>query len=338
MFTLSRGLGFAIAVFWGLAACGDAGGPTEPGEEPVRYEMVMLPLLSGHDEGFAFGVNNRAVVVGKSCADRCSAVMWRGGEIVDLMVAPGEESEATAVNDSQVVVGFVDNLTKTFNSYPFMWEDGVTTRLPTLVEELGNEASDINASGVVVGFSTGYNGDDRNRFPVVWRDGIIERLPPPEPAAYGWAYAINDLGVVVGHAAHVGGGPRGGVRWADMSVHRLEHAAFDVNNAGSIVGAGDRVPMMWTDGISVELPLPPGASAGGGSSVNDLGEVIIEYIDAEGYHTSAVWTPELGFLNLPTPPGSVPHAQDLNNDGLVVGYIGGRGFKTRPVAWWRIPG
>src|SRR5690606_8539454 len=126
------------------------------------------------------GINDLGWVVGYSYNDarESHATLWRDGKIVDLGTFGGDDSEAHDVNNGGQIVGYARALDRTA-SLPFIWEDGVMTRLPLLDDEptFGATAKAINESGIVVGRSDGrIPGGGWFRHAVIWPDSttVIE--------------------------------------------------------------------------------------------------------------------------------------------------------------------
>jgi probable HAF family extracellular repeat protein len=104
------------------------------------------------------------------------------------------------------------------------------------------------------------------------------------------AFSINDSGIVVGtgidpnNAARNVGFLYDSVAHTSMDIGALPGRngalAFDVSNAGQVVGAsmqnqGDNVPFIWTQANGMtEIPLPAGASVGSARGVNSNGWVV----------------------------------------------------------------
>jgi probable HAF family extracellular repeat protein len=176
--------------------------------------------------------------------DRRAASLTQGGVTVELGKLPGDvASEAVGINNAGQVAG-----TST-GDFPhplraFRWEGGVMWPLG----DLGggeSQAEAINAHGHVIG-----QARDARRF---WRpflhDGVTMHALPTCGDAPTRPMAINSLDQVVGveEGSHPGAGA---VLIAQGACHRLadllDHsgtgwtqlAAYDINDAGVIVGSG----------------------------------------------------------------------------------------------------
>lgn len=130
--------------------------------------MRDLGTLGGRDSE-ALGVNEAGTIVGRSqtASGEWHAFIWRRGRMRDLRIF-GENSVATAVNSSDVVVGHgVIDHEGSAATRAFVWD---RNRVIDLTPE-GNrfsEAYDINDSGEIVGVS---DGPERRSHAFLWRPG-----------------------------------------------------------------------------------------------------------------------------------------------------------------------
>jgi probable HAF family extracellular repeat protein len=205
------------------------------------------------------GINDSGQVAGWRCDPTgnpapgeplVQASLYSGGKWQDLGVLPGGryESAAYAINDSGQVVGYSDYVP--CPSCPRI-QSAILYSESTGMQDLGvldddiccpvSVASDINASGQVVGYSVGHaflypdsNGQMKD----------LGTLGGPDSGAYG----INDSGQVVGysstpasrgHAFVYSGGQMQDLNDlipAGFGWHL--HEARAINNSGQIVGEG----------------------------------------------------------------------------------------------------
>ncbi len=155
----------------------------------------------------------------------CNQDVWlpcctvSGAYLLMLGVLPGDYfGHANAINDRGQIVGWSSG--ETTSTRAFVWDKGVTSE-PGPRNGSFSMAVDINKHGLIVG-----TGDDNGtRPPVMWsRDGVTAL--PLLPGAYsGEAGRVNDRGIVVGRMVYY---------------------------PSEIV-----VPVMWVDGLVVELPSLP---------------------------------------------------------------------------------
>lgn len=167
---------------------------------------------------------------------------------------------------------------------------GEVTPLPTPDGTRAAFALGINASGVVVG---GGIPDDAPRggfapsVGVIWAGDQITLLEPLPGDNFVVARDINDQGQIVGGSFERGppGGPTHGMLWEGDTLTVLEPPEgmtfaelYDINNVGQIVGYrfqnGMFRPVLWQDGVPIELPMLPGDQAGAAIAINDAGQII----------------------------------------------------------------
>jgi probable HAF family extracellular repeat protein len=144
--------------------------------------MIELPPLPGRDNSKAYDINDLGEAVGSSwyptgpyslTVDK--ATLWRadGGEIVDLDYTPGPpvcsanpyypDNIALAVNNRGQVVGHAQCIASGGALAGFLYDNGVQYNLNDFLPP-GNgwdliKATDINNSGMIVGFGTPPGGD-----------------------------------------------------------------------------------------------------------------------------------------------------------------------------------
>jgi len=253
-----------------------------PGAAPVD-----LPLVAGHTEGWASGINDAGMIVGISDGE---SVIWR--VFVD--------QDAVAVD----------------GPLPLPPLDGHVAVWGSDIDEL------MDGSFQVSGYSRGENGVYENEA-VVWTLGINDDgtlATPGLPVGVGtlglsdpsesYANAINIVGDVCGQSDWMPFVAPAGQTAQPMPVPRNTAfgTAFDINNFGEIVGRLDLVDKrglwvapcacLWKDGDVIDLETQIDRKSGwdqlwGASVINDAGIIA-------GYGRFDV--DPRGFLLIPTQP------------------------------------
>jgi uncharacterized membrane protein len=265
--------------------------------------FVAQPLVTpdGYQACTAMAVNLNGVVAGVCRAGSgklvlSRAVAWRDGVPVELPLPPGyAESWAENVNDSGTIVG-----TCAFSLESVVacvWTPaGAVQVLPTPDGE-SSEALDINASGLVAGWS-GVRA-------VVWTPAGVVSLPGGEQYRFATAYAINDSGVVAVRAADPDVfAPTTALRWwTDTgTVSALPIPAGytlltprDINAHDDVVGSlqnssGSLRPVLWLNGVPQLLSEPAGLQSALAVGVNDSLDVSghLKLVDGTS-QSAALW-------------------------------------------------
>jgi len=243
--------------------------------------MTNLGTVLSRADSEAWGVNSSAEVVG-SVFDFKSPSVFRlafiylpspayskAAGIHSLGTLGGNQSVATAINDSGQVAGGAQNGSGNFR--PFRWQNGTMTNLGTLGGEsirADHRAEAINSSGNVAGLS--YTAGAAKRA-FIW-DGSMVNLGVLTGGTISWAFGINNTQTVVGTSNVTGGAFRAFV-WDNANGMRdLNNLipggsgwtltrATDINTGGSIVGWGTN-----GSGNVRAFLLTPTCSAGGGAA------------------------------------------------------------------------
>lgn len=177
-------------------------------------KLSELPDLGGDagsygDTSLPTAINATGQVVGRAVPRAAGqaphGVLWDHGRVVDLgnLGSTAEDTTANDINDLSVVVG------RSWTGqaqHAFVWRDGVMRALPGLGPddaEHSSEATGINDSGVVVGYSRTSTATEYTLRATVWRNGkptdlntIVSGLPAGQRLET--ATAINDGGTIVG--------------------------------------------------------------------------------------------------------------------------------------------
>ena len=142
---------------------------------------------------------------------------------------------------------------------------------------------------------------------------------------YSEARAVNNLGQVVGVSDTPGGGEydENAFFWENGVMSRLgKGVACGVNDLGQVVGSmeiagGDRLALVWHNGVMTELPNFEGSTWSHAMAINDTGQVAGWARTSSGHTRACIWgnglITELGTL------GFQNTAYGINNAGQVVG-------------------
>lgn len=159
--------------------------------------VVDLGTRPGYD-ALPADINDRGHVAGRIQTDggrRARAVVWRGGELVELGTLGGDWSGAEAINERGEVLGRSD--TGTGEVHFFLWRRGRMIDLGSL------GATALNDRGQVVGAGPSEVPGVMHAF--LWQEGqVIDLGAVADGRQPSFAYDINDRGQILGE---VGGRP-----------------------------------------------------------------------------------------------------------------------------------
>jgi len=318
----------------GLLVSAGFGQASHPG-----YSIQDLGPLGG-SPGSAYGITNGGLIGGAAATvdNKMHAAAWFMGFKADLGTPGlgGPNSAAFAINAQGQVAGFAQTMDPNsedfcgFNAFglaksataclPFIWKDGVMTKLPTLGGANG-AAIGINNQGEVAGYAETANRDANpactvSQFlPVVWGKGGVTQLKLPAGDSDGVAWAINDQGQVVGASGSCQG--------------------FDVN---SQVYLREKRALLWQSGTVVDLGNLGGTGALAGihaCALNNRGQVV-GHSDVTGDKTfhGFVWTWQTGMLDMGTLPGDAASlGLGISDKGVTVGASLDQMFTPRAIVF-----
>ena len=172
-------------------------------DSSLRCVPVNLGTLAGGGRSELYSINANSVAAGFSLnsSNQSRAVTWDSSNgMVDLGIATGyAHSWAYAINDAGTVVGFLGN-----NDNEEVYRRAMLWDSTSGMQDIGTlgtwaEARGINELGDVVGFSDTGSGQLHG---FLYRDGALTDLNTLIDPASDWtithAYDINDAGQIVG--------------------------------------------------------------------------------------------------------------------------------------------
>jgi probable HAF family extracellular repeat protein len=340
-----------------------------------RYTVTDLGTLPGgtFSQG-SQGNTNNGLVGGVSTVPggALHAAVWYKGQILDLAKTGlgGPNSWTLGVNERGQAAGVAETSTPDsenfcaffsgFQCLPFVWQNGVMTKLPTLGGPNGG-VSVINSQGEMAGVAENGVTDlsciapVQHDFQAVKWDskGEIHELHPFPGDTVGFAFWMNDNGQVVGTSGSCANtqpvgvvvGPHAVLWEKDGSVHELPslggtvnttlfavgNRAISINNQGQMVG-GSTLPgnttahaVLWPNKTSIlDLGTLPGDFVSGALEINDRGDVVGVSQDPSGNPRAFLWQNgamhDLNDLIPPNSPLYLLFAAGIDSRGEIAGF------------------
>ncbi len=262
------------------------------------------------------------------------AFVWKNGVMRDLGALVGGQSEATAINDDGVIVGW--STIKSGAMRAVRWQSGTKRNRETLGGR-NSQATGISEFGVIVGWSETASG---SRHAFIWRRGVMTDLGTlggPTSQANG----ITRGGGVVGQST-TASGERHAFRWKDGVFKDLGTQGYQyslataINTNNQIVGSLGPTQ----DAVGEELEFASGflyyqgafTFVGGtrpgvfARAISPVSVVVGQAFDTgDEPRAERVWVWESGSVTaLPTlvPDGPDSHAgaYGINGAGTIVGF------------------
>jgi probable HAF family extracellular repeat protein len=332
------GLGLAVAILTGPVQSQEQSATQAKEAAPGSYSVIDLGVVGGPPGG-PYVISNNGLVSGAAATNdgRMHAALWFEGLKLDIGIPGlgGPNSAAFGVNRIAQAVGQAETSDSNaedfcgFNSYgftsstaclPFLWQDGVMTKLATLGGENGY-ANMINSRGEVAGLAETAVKDSASscpvhRFePVVWGNGVIRELPTYTGDSDGVAAWINDKGDVAGASGTC--------------------APFNPNSGLYLT---ENHALVWQNGKATDLGnLGPNGIPGAGNhacAINNRGEAV-GHTTSDASTVAFLWSREKGMKGLGTLPGDfASFAIGINDEGQVVGQSIGTDFSSFRAFLW----
>jgi probable HAF family extracellular repeat protein len=332
------GLGLAVAILTGPVQSQEQSATQGKEAAPAAYSVIDLGVV-GNPPGQPYVIRDNGLVSGAATTPdgRMQAVLWFEGLKLDIGTPGlgGPNSAAFGVNRFAQAVGQAETSDTNkedfcgFNSYgfasataclPFLWQDGVMTKLATLGGENGF-ANMINNRGEVAGLAETAvtdpaSGCPVHRFePVVWEKGVIRELPVPPGDSDGVAAWINDKGEVAGASGTC--------------------APFNPNSGLYLT---ENHALVWQNGKATDLGnLGPNGIPGAGNhacAINNRSEAV-GHATSDASTVAFLWSKEKGMKGLGTLTGDfASFALGINDEGQVVGQSIGPDFSSVRAFLW----
>ena len=294
----------------------------------ILYAVTDLGTLGGALSR-ARGLNDYGQVVGESDNgdNEEHAFLWDNGVMTDLGVLGSGHSQAFAINNSVQIVGWTYVDSTSGDRHAFLYENGNMVDLGTL-GGTDSHAFDINDAGQIVGRSNINSSTGSRGF--LYQGGTMTNLGTVSGGSNSDVRAINESGKIVGFCVDrdstTGAYSCQNGSWTDL--HAIATYPHDVNDSGQVAAirfpsAGGIDALVYDNGTWTDL-----GSLGGNrtvaNAINNSGQIVGES-SISSYRAFLYENGTMTDLNDLIDPNSgweLSHAQDINDNGQIVGWGG----------------
>ncbi len=239
-------------------------------------KMKDLNTIAGSYSS-AYGINNLGQVVGDFYLIVSPgrymgpyAFLWQNDAMTALKTLDGQTCEAEAINDKGQIVG--SSVVQPMGwTHAFLWQNDTMTNLGALPRGGDSYALDINEDGLVVGYSEiVFENPSYGYFHAFLykNHSMIDLGTLGVRETSSTAVAINDKGQIVGHSGIAQwDSEQHAFLWQNNKMIDLNHLfvgtgwtmydAYDINNAGQVVGKITLNADKYRTNRNILLQLPP---------------------------------------------------------------------------------
>jgi probable HAF family extracellular repeat protein len=281
-----------------LGLLGGAGMATA--QSNYSYTLLDVP---GSVNTLPHGINDAGEVVGlygDPNSDRGHGFLYSGGTYTTLVPPGSYFSDASGINDAGQIVGLY-NVSQTGFSKGFLLTSGTYSDIVPPGASFNIQATGINNAGQIVG----YYGQTGSPHAFLFDNGSYTSLDQPGSTDTD-VLAINNAGQILGESSRGQFLLTGGT----YTPLNLLGGATGFNDVGQIVGLyQDGVHgFLLSDGVYTLLAVP-GAEATRPVGINNSGQIVGNYIGADGHIH--------GFLATPVPEPSTLLLLAMGTLGLI---------------------
>jgi probable HAF family extracellular repeat protein len=303
---------------------------------PPQYSVLDLGLVGAAGAPWSIAKNGLVAGVVVTPDNKSHGVVWFQGLefVIGAPALGGPNSEANGIGMNGQIVGAAQTAAANGEDFcgftamgltpsstaclPFVMQDGVMTKLPTLGGPNG-VANAVNSQGIAAGWAETEFRDPNGACtvaqfqPVIWGNNGVTQLFTFPGDTDGVAWSINESGQAVGASGTCTG--------------------FSIDTGDYLL---EKHPMLWTDGVAINLGTLGGSGALAGNhacSINNLGQVA-GHSDLNGDTTfhGFLWSWETGMTDIGTLPGDFASlAIGIGDQGIAVGASFDQNFNERAI-------